>query len=88
MPVDKYGDNLWIFSERIFREWKTNVLIHRFLKVIHSLSTAYPQGKMIVGLHIICSMAQTYLFNFKVVDTYFDKKMTKSVNTENELSTG
>ena len=43
---------------------------------------------MIVGLHIICSMVQEYLLNFKVVDTCFDKKMAKSVNTENELSTG
>lgn len=88
LPVDNYGDNLWIFSERIFRERKTNVLIHIFLKVIHSLSTVYPQGKMIVGLHIIYSMVQAYLLNFKVVDTCFDKKNTKSVNTENELSTG
>nr|DAG35797.1 MAG TPA: hypothetical protein [Caudoviricetes sp.] len=29
---------------------------------------------MMVGLHIICSMVQAYLLNFKVVDTCFYKK--------------
>ena len=57
--VDNSVDNLWIFLGIIVRQWKTNVLIHRFLKVIHSLSTAYPQGEIETGLHIIHSMAST-----------------------------
>lgn len=74
LPVDNSVDNLWIFLGMIFRQRKTNVLIHRFLKVIHSLSTAYPQGKMETGLHIICSMAPSHLLYFESVDICFDKK--------------
>lgn len=43
---------------------------------------------METGLHIICSMAPSHLLYFESVDICFDKKMTKSVNLENELSTG